>query len=115
MINGLFSTSFSPTLFLFHGVDRHEANLAIGKSNAQLGALDGSDLLMSSLRKVSDNSACSVRMLVNRRAVSEHELSLRTFNLDGAAGKDSFGSGGHCGEHDVVRAGENSATKTPRN
>jgi hypothetical protein len=70
---------------------------------------------MGSLRDVRDNRACFVWVLVDRRAVSQHEVSGSPFNLDGATGAPGCGAGGHWREDSVVRAGGNSATKAPKN
>ena len=53
-------------------------------------------------------------MLVDRRAISQHEVSGCPFDFHGTAGIRGCRAGGHWGEDSVVRARDDSATEAPK-
>jgi len=54
-------------------------------------------------------------MLVDRRAVSQYEVSRRPFDFHGAAGTHGCGAGRHWGEDRGVRLRDDSTAEAPKN
>ena len=70
---------------------------------------------MGSLRDVRDNRAGFVGMLVDRRAIRQHEVSGSPFDFHGTAGTHGCAAGGHWRQDRVVRPRDDSATEAPKN
>jgi len=114
--HGFILRTSNGSLFWFHGVVWNEADLAVRKANQQPITGASGDVFMGSLRNVRDNCARFVGMLVDRRAVSQHEVSWSPFDFHGTAGTHGCGAGGgRRRQHSMVRAGDDSAADAPEN